>query len=157
DASRQVNPPGASIVLSQAQVWKGLQMKARDPINFLAEAESCDITDDHGDNFTRQVLFQGVSKPITQQVQEYSGAAIDFHSPSTKTRVMNTLSFDESDRMVLTYTFIGGIPGYKPVGVSDLRTLNKKSRFTRRSDTREDSGVSQGRQCSVELDICETM
>ncbi|EAU84399.2 hypothetical protein CC1G_01395 [Coprinopsis cinerea okayama7 len=103
----------------------GLQMKARDPINFLAEAESCDITDDHGDNFTRQVLFQGVSKPITQQVQEYSGAAIDFHSPSTKTRVMNTLSFDESDRMVLTYTFIGGIPGYKPT-LERIRELVKE-------------------------------
>lgn len=48
-ASRHVNPPGAEPRLSEEQVWKGLELKARQPENFVAAISSCDILSDTGD------------------------------------------------------------------------------------------------------------
>lgn len=47
-ASRPVNPPGATPRLSEAQVWKGLEIKARKPQDFIVAAESCTILSDSG-------------------------------------------------------------------------------------------------------------
>jgi hypothetical protein len=52
-----INPPSASPVLTQAQVWKGLDEKARRPMGFVPITE-CTITEDRGaTGFTRKVKF----------------------------------------------------------------------------------------------------
>jgi len=47
-ASRYVNPPGVEPRLSEEQVWKGLELKARQPENFVAAISSCDVLSDTG-------------------------------------------------------------------------------------------------------------
>lgn len=48
-ASRLVNPPGVTPLLTEEQVWKGLEIKAREPKQFIAAVESCKVLEDSGD------------------------------------------------------------------------------------------------------------
>lgn len=57
--SRAVNPPGAAPVLTEAQVWKGLELKVRSPHDFVPAIVSCDIISDTGD----KVLFNTPRAP----------------------------------------------------------------------------------------------
>ena len=45
-ASRQVNYSGASPKLTEEQVWKGLEIKARDPKRFVAAITYCEVISD---------------------------------------------------------------------------------------------------------------
>jgi hypothetical protein len=45
-ASRRINPAGASFKLTEAQVWKGLEIKARDPTKFIPSVTSSEVTKD---------------------------------------------------------------------------------------------------------------
>jgi len=47
-ASRQVNPSGASPKLTEEQVWKGLEMKTREPKSFVFAITHCEIVSDTG-------------------------------------------------------------------------------------------------------------
>lgn len=47
-ASRLVNPPGAEPVLTEAQLWAGLQRKVRVPQEFVPAITSCEVTSDTG-------------------------------------------------------------------------------------------------------------
>lgn len=47
-ATRPVNPPGASPVLTIDQLWKGLVIKAREPHRFLEIFESCEVVKEEG-------------------------------------------------------------------------------------------------------------
>lgn len=54
-ASRSVNPPGASPILTEAQVWKGLSIKVREPQSFVSAISSCEVVSDDG---TKVNLFE---------------------------------------------------------------------------------------------------
>jgi hypothetical protein len=45
-ATRPVNPPGASPVLTEAQVWEGLGIKARQPKSFVAAITHIEVLKD---------------------------------------------------------------------------------------------------------------
>jgi hypothetical protein len=47
-ASRQVNPSWASPKLTEEQVWKGLEIKTREPKSFVAAITQCEIISDTG-------------------------------------------------------------------------------------------------------------
>ena len=49
-ASRRVNPEGTSLRLTAEQVWKGIQIKARDPVRFIPGVTSVEIEDDTGNS-----------------------------------------------------------------------------------------------------------
>jgi hypothetical protein len=48
-ATRPVNPPGCSIVLSEAQLWAGLEIKIRHPTSFVETITYSELAEDHGD------------------------------------------------------------------------------------------------------------
>ena len=48
--SRRVNPEGTSLRLTAEQVWKGMQIKARDLVNFIPGVTSVEIEDDTGNS-----------------------------------------------------------------------------------------------------------
>lgn len=62
-ASRHVNPLGVEPRLSEEQVWKGLELKAREPENFVAVISSCDVLSDTG-NKVRQTFQCTYIHPI---------------------------------------------------------------------------------------------
>jgi hypothetical protein len=45
-ASRRINPAGASFKLTEAQVWKGHEIKARNPTKFISSVTSSEVTKD---------------------------------------------------------------------------------------------------------------
>lgn len=47
-ASRLVNPPGVTPTLSVAQVWAGLDIKARKPQTFVPTITACELVKDEG-------------------------------------------------------------------------------------------------------------
>jgi len=111
-ASRLVNPPGATPHLTEEQVWKGLEIKARDPKQFIAVVvESCDIHEDSGDKLTRTVVFAG-SEPMKEEIQSYKPSILYFDAPDAGIRITNVLSYDALDHLVLTFCFTGGVPGF---------------------------------------------
>jgi len=46
--TRPVNPSGTDLDLTEAQVWKGLEMKARRPDLFVPAITSCEVIKDEG-------------------------------------------------------------------------------------------------------------
>ncbi|KAF9006931.1 hypothetical protein BDQ17DRAFT_1238205 [Cyathus striatus] len=122
-ASRLVNPLGASPKLTEAQVWKGLEIKARHPENFVAAITSCDIVSDSGSKIVRFVSF-GNNKPVEENIDLYRGTIAYFDSPEAETRITNVLSYDGNGELLLTFSFTGGVPGYRPQQ-GELPTLNE--------------------------------
>ncbi|KAF9479308.1 DUF1857-domain-containing protein [Pholiota conissans] len=116
--SRLVNPQGASPVLTEAQVWHGLQLKVRSPGEFVPVITSCEILSDEGDKVSRLVGFRdGVT--AREEVEEYQGAIAYFDSQTMGTRITNVLSYNEDNEMVLTFSFAGGVPGYNVSSASE--------------------------------------
>ncbi|KAG6873096.1 hypothetical protein C0995_002939 [Termitomyces sp. Mi166 len=84
-ASRRVNPPGITPVLTEEQVWKGLGIKARNPQTFVPMITSCQVLSDDG-------------------TKAY------FEMESTGTRITNIVSYNEEGELILTFSFANGIP-----------------------------------------------
>ncbi|KAF8154067.1 hypothetical protein B0H34DRAFT_799971 [Crassisporium funariophilum] len=109
-ASRRVNPDGISPKLTEAHVWKGLEMKARKPGDFISVVKSCDVLSDTGNKVLRSVVFQDAS-PVNEEIDLYEGTIGYFEIPTLGYRITNVLSYDKDDELTLTFSFAGGIPG----------------------------------------------
>ncbi|KAG6911103.1 hypothetical protein DXG01_004618 [Tephrocybe rancida] len=107
--TRAINPQGATPVLTHAQVWKGLAIKARGPIGFVPIITSCEIVSDEGDKIVRKVRFNG--GPEVEERIEFYGESIGYCEEERGMRVMNIVSYDAAGELQLTYTFANGIPG----------------------------------------------
>ncbi|KDR74144.1 hypothetical protein GALMADRAFT_141865 [Galerina marginata CBS 339.88] len=106
--SRQVNPSGATPKLTEAQVWKGLELKIRDPLNFAATTSSCHIVSDTPTKVVRKVGYHDL-EPVEEVVKIYKGAVIYFDSHLDGHRSTNILSWDQNNEMVLTFSWVGGV------------------------------------------------
>lgn len=58
-----INPPSATLKLTRAQVWSGLEKKARDPQRFVPAITECEVTDQHATGLTRIVSFKPGAGP----------------------------------------------------------------------------------------------
>ncbi|TFK70938.1 DUF1857-domain-containing protein [Pluteus cervinus] len=133
-ATRPVNPPGVTPILTHEQVWKGLAYKARYPKAFMPVITSCELVEDHGDKVVRSVRF-GDAEPVDEYIDLYEPTIIYFEIPSRGNRITNFLSYDVNDNLLLTFTFANGIPGgslkdsvqesNKMIGGGVERTINK--------------------------------
>lgn len=56
-----VNLPGAQPILSHAQVWAGLERKARVPQDFVPVVETCEIHSERDNEITATVIFKADS------------------------------------------------------------------------------------------------
>jgi hypothetical protein len=52
-----INPPGATPVLSHAQVWEALVFKAEYPQRFGSEITDCEVVERRESGLTRRVTF----------------------------------------------------------------------------------------------------
>ncbi|KAJ3545478.1 hypothetical protein NMY22_g2433 [Coprinellus aureogranulatus] len=87
--------------------------------------KTSEIVEDKGDTVIRKVSF-GPNPPITEHITQHHGTIIYFNSPETGHAITNTLSYDENNELVLTYSFAGGIPGLKATDtVPPPEELNK--------------------------------
>ncbi|KAJ7129111.1 DUF1857-domain-containing protein [Mycena filopes] len=105
--TRPVNPAGSTPFLTEEQVWKGLEKKAR---AFVPIVSSCKVTVDDGKKLVREVTFGNSPKIITEQIEAHASAIVYFEM-NTGGRVTNVVSYGPDGEMLLTYCFANGIPG----------------------------------------------
>ncbi|KAF9460490.1 hypothetical protein BDZ94DRAFT_1169656 [Collybia nuda] len=124
-ASRLINPLGSSPVLTEAQVWAGLGIKARNPQSFVAAITSCEVISDDGHKIVRSVSFGGTN-PVTEEIELHEGTIAYFEMSSTGVRITNIVSYNFDGDLVLTFSFANGIPGFSPEQpLPDVEALNK--------------------------------
>ncbi|KAF8166130.1 hypothetical protein K438DRAFT_1984475 [Mycena galopus ATCC 62051] len=102
-ATRPVNPPGAEPVLTEEQVWKGLEYKARNPIPFIPMISA-------SKTITRELTMGGSNITLKEEIETHAPTIVYFDM-NTGLRVTNTISYGPADELLLTYAFAGGIPG----------------------------------------------
>jgi hypothetical protein len=58
-----INPPNASPKLTRAQVWTGLEHKARDPVRYVPIIAACKVVEETEAGLTRLVTFKPGTGP----------------------------------------------------------------------------------------------
>ena len=110
-ASIDVNPPGGEIELTQAQVWKGLEIKAEAAIPFVPGMTHCEVLERYDNGFLREVRIRGdgMKERITfTPPNQVRFERVD--SPDNAGWITNLIS--ESDHgLMLTFTFSVTFPG----------------------------------------------
>jgi hypothetical protein len=110
-----INPEGATPVLSQSQVWSGLQRKVRRAYEFVPIITACEVvsetTNPEGNlTIVRKATFK---KEVhggkgTYDAQEecvlYEPTRVDFKQPDG-TIIYNTVSKGHNGELYMTYTF----------------------------------------------------
>ncbi|GAA5844213.1 hypothetical protein JCM3766R1_000970 [Sporobolomyces carnicolor] len=123
-ATRPVNPPGVELVLTEEQVWKALEYKARNPALFVKAITSAEVVKDGGNKVTRLVSIMNGPK-VQEDIESHANAVIYFDFTERPNRVLNVLSYGPEGEMLLTYCFAGGIPGVDPKDDKTVEELNK--------------------------------
>ncbi|KAJ7752447.1 DUF1857-domain-containing protein [Mycena maculata] len=106
--TRPVNPPGAEPVLTEEQVWKGLEHKAHDPAGFVPLITSNKTISEEGNKLVREVTMG--TTVITENIEMHAPAIVYFEM-STGIRITNVVSHGPAGELLLTYCFANGIPG----------------------------------------------
>ncbi|CAF3494771.1 unnamed protein product [Fusarium graminearum] len=108
-----INPSGISPVLTEAQVWKGLQRKVRKAHEFVAPILKCEVISEEetetGTKVTRQVTFaegaRGDTDAVVKEiVHEFAPTRVDFRQPDGS-NIYNIVSVDEDGNLLMTYAF----------------------------------------------------
>ncbi|BGP17871.1 hypothetical protein JCM10213_008332 [Rhodosporidiobolus nylandii] len=118
-ATRLINPPGSEPRLTEDQVWRGLEKKAREPGRFIKAVKECRVVKDGQGKITRVVRFvEGPEK--REEIQLFAPTIIYFDMyPSTSSspssgaaeepiaRIANALSYGPppANDLLLTFTF----------------------------------------------------
>ncbi|KAJ7603566.1 DUF1857-domain-containing protein [Roridomyces roridus] len=107
--TRPVNPPGVEPVITEEQLWKALEIKARKPSAFVPIITSCKVTVDNGNKLVREVTFANSPNVVTEEIEAHESTIVYFEM-NTGTRVTNVISYGPDDEILLTYGFANGIP-----------------------------------------------
>ncbi|KAF9526069.1 hypothetical protein CPB83DRAFT_858611 [Crepidotus variabilis] len=118
-ATRPVNPPGVELVLSEEKLWKGLELKAREPGLFVPGMKSCTVHKDEGNKVSRTIVLEKGGE-MTEEVTIYDLTIVYFVSNKGHS-VANVVSYNEKDELLLTFSIVGGIP-VDPTGGAHLKT-----------------------------------
>ncbi|KAI0593121.1 hypothetical protein F4775DRAFT_527003 [Biscogniauxia sp. FL1348] len=110
-----VNPAGASPVLSQSQVWAGLQLKVRQAQDFVPVIEACvvlseDLAPGTGNvRVVREVRFadkdgKGEGRTVRETCVHYAPCRVVFEQPDGST-VTNVVGRGPDGELLLSYVF----------------------------------------------------
>ncbi|KAJ7487884.1 DUF1857-domain-containing protein [Mycena latifolia] len=108
--TRPVNPPGVEPVLTEEQLWKGLEYKARNPAAFVPMISSSNTTFDEGKKLARELILGNSTDIVKEEIESYA-ATMMYYEMSTGLRITNIISYGPNDEMLLTYSFANGLPG----------------------------------------------
>ena len=68
--TEQINPEGASPVLTKDQIWKGLQRKIRKAQDFVPVIISCDVLEEKENEVVREAHFKPFMDQPAHSVKE---------------------------------------------------------------------------------------
>ncbi|KAJ6517450.1 DUF1857-domain-containing protein [Mycena vitilis] len=112
--TRPVNPAGATPILTEAQLWKGLEYKARNPKPFLVNFQTSKIISETGNKF---VLESTVELPVRgsvvlkEDIELHAPTMVNFETDLDGLRVTNMISYGPAEELLMTWAFSNGIPG----------------------------------------------
>lgn len=110
-----VNPAGAEPGLTQAQVWRGLEMKAENAMPFVDGMTQCDVNERSGNTLTRTITFRG--NQHREHITLFAPVKVQFERLDGTGWIDNVISESE-DGLLLTFTFGISFPGIAE-GTSD--------------------------------------
>ncbi|KAJ7041569.1 DUF1857-domain-containing protein [Mycena alexandri] len=111
-ATRPVNTPGAAPSLTEEQLWKGLDYKARNPMVFFPMITETNMKSDEGNKFERESTLDN-GHAITESI-ELHAPTIVYAEMSIGWRVTNMISYGPAGELLLTISSANGIPGVAP-------------------------------------------
>jgi len=107
----KVNAEAGEAPLTRSLVWRGLLMKAENPMPFVPVISSCKIIERRRDGLTREIVDRG--DPITERVTFYPERMVKFERLSGRIlgTIVNEIVEDEAGDLALRFTFtltVGG-------------------------------------------------
>ncbi|MDB5409527.1 MAG: hypothetical protein JWL84_4439 [Rhodospirillales bacterium] len=112
--SVDVNPDGATPLLTQAQVWRGLVMKAENAVLFVPSMKSCEVLERHAGGLLREVV-NGPHR-FREEITFTPEVQVLFERVGTVENagwITNVISESEHG-LLLTFTFSVNLPGVEP-------------------------------------------
>jgi hypothetical protein len=109
----KINDDPAEPPLTRSLVWRGLTMKAENPMPFVPVISSCRIVERHGDQFVREIVDRG--DPITERVTFFPERMVRFERLSGRVlgTILNEIIEDDDGDLALRFTFslvVEGVP-----------------------------------------------
>lgn len=93
--TEQINPAGASPVLTRDQIWKGLQRKIRKAQDFVPVITGCDVLEEKENEVKREAHFKGQDggegHSVIEICKSYYPTKVDFIQPNGAV-ITNTVS-----------------------------------------------------------------
>jgi Domain of unknown function (DUF1857) len=106
-----VNPEGEEPVLTQEQVWRGLEMKAENALPFVPGMTKCEVVERGEGMLLRDVTFAGTSH--REKVLLHAPVQVQFERVGENGFIQNTISNSDAG-LQLTFTFGLNFPGVAP-------------------------------------------
>lgn len=110
-ASVRVNPPGAAQQLTRAQLWRGLEIKAANPLDFVPGMQSCKIVEHYPDGFLREIVLRG--DRLRERITFTPQILVHFQRVGIPGWITNGIS-DSDMGLLLTFSFAVEFPGIPP-------------------------------------------
>lgn len=109
----EVNPPGSGVPLNRAQVWEGLVNKARNAVPYVAAISRCEVIEESGDRFIREVELHG--ETLQELITLFPEERVEFVRISGNARgIIRNVIEQEGDRLFLRFTFDFTLVGVAP-------------------------------------------
>ncbi|KIH89817.1 hypothetical protein SPBR_01081 [Sporothrix brasiliensis 5110] len=121
-----VNPPGATPVLSEAQVFAGFQRKIRQPGEFVPAIAASEVLSDADGVVKRKVTFKAAPNAdhptqVVEVCTEHAPHRVDYalDNGSTVLNLISTGSSGNADDLYVTYAFAWKHPESLAVGSAE--------------------------------------
>jgi hypothetical protein len=129
-----INPAGATPVLTQKQVWAGLQRKIRFAQEFVPVIQDCKVLSDEHGVVTRDVIFKpgvGPKEKAREIVTGYGNAWVDFQQEdgSIVKNIISDGASGEAKDLHMTYAFEFNFPNVEE-GSEEAEEQMKKLKGT---------------------------
>jgi len=109
-AAVEVNPAGTEPVLTRAQLWHGLTLKAANPLEFVPGMQECSIVERYDDGFLREVVLRG--DRLQERITFFEPMAVRFDRVGVPGWITNTIC-ESTFGMLLMFSFSIAFTGIK--------------------------------------------
>lgn len=114
-----VNEPGEP-VLRRAEVWHGLELKARNALPFVKRMQKCDVLEEHGGWLVRDIEIRDEQhrERVTFTPQEQ--VRFERVEGPTTGYILNEIETDDAGELHLRFTFRLSRKGMEPGGPEEV-------------------------------------
>jgi Acetylaranotin biosynthesis cluster protein L len=115
----KVNADPSEPALTRSLVWRGLMMKAENPLPFVPVISRCTIVERRADGLTRDIVDRG--EPITERVTFHPEQRVTFERVSGRIlgTILNEIVEDAAGELALRFTFTLSVAGAADGGAEE--------------------------------------